>query len=742
MATARRRSQPAGAEVDDFLGTSNIIPGEVLLTLAPAAAADMTASVPTHPSGPVLGLVAELGVSDLDSVLADLGAHDITRLAAPGPDGVGARVLGLDAGAQDHVLARSFRVRIAADADVEEAVARLNKVGSVEVAEPNRYRFASAVPNDPRYPQQWGLPKINAPAAWDRTTGSPSVVVAVVDSGVDLTHPDLAALLVPGFDMVDLGTNPTPPAGFRFEGDFSGRDSSPDDEVGHGTHVAGTIASVSNNGVGVAGVTWQCRIMPVKALTRLVRISDGAVRGTGSSADVAAAIRWAADNGASVINMSLGSNGTTTVESSAVAYAIGKGCVVVAAMGNDGSANPSYPAAYPDVVSVGATDSADRKATFSQTGAHIDVVAPGVDIWSTVPGGGYGTKSGTSMATPHVAGVAALIRSVKPAASVAEVTDILRTTARNLRDAPTDPVPNNSYGWGLVDAAAAVEKASPRIIRTVVAICERPFPKTIIQVACQPIRTIRSVECFQVRTVNPICAPVRTIACVPTTILTTRLPVTVVQPGSYDPYGYFGVQAQSPYSDSSDVYGGYEQGAGEYEAGYAAGYEAGYLAALAELQGTSPGDDTAAAQAEGLVEEQGWPTLLPIACPPQTLPPQCPILTRIPQCLPPTLPPQCPPPTLPPRCLPPTNPVACPPPSRIVMCPPLTPRCPVTITRTPTWPTTIPVTWTRPPITTTLPPTTFPTTFQPGTIQTIQQPIAGDWQGTASDPYGQNPFQG
>lgn len=710
MAPPRRRSRPADEAPDDFLGTSNIVPGEVILTLAPTAAAGMTASVPTHPSGPVLGLASELGVGELDAILADLGAHDITRLAVPAPAGDFGAVLGEQAH-EEHSLGRTFRVRIAADADVADAVARLNQVGSVEVAEPNRYRVSQDLtPNDPSFTSQWGLAKINAPAAWSHTTGAASVVVAVIDTGVDLTHPELAALLVPGFDMVDLGPSPTPPAGFRFEGDFSGRDSVPVDEVGHGTHVAGTIAALSDNGVGVAGVTWQCRIQPIKALTRMVRISDGQVRGVGTSADIAASVRWAADNGAQVVNMSLGSSSPTTVEQSAIAYAVSRGVVIVAAMGNDGTSNPSYPAAYPDVISVGATDSADQLASFSQTGPHIDVVAPGVGILSTVPGG-YGTKSGTSMAAPHVAGVAALVKSVKPAATVAEVTDILRSTARPLRRVASDPVPNDTFGWGLVDAAAAVAKARPVLIRTARVICGE-FPQTIVQVRCGPIRTLRPADCFPVRTIRADCLPVRTIAgCPPltTTLLATRTrtlqPVTL-RPGqatAYDPYGYLGA--------------GYEEEAAyeEVPTDWDAGYQAGYLAALADLQADEEADagqpaaDAAAADWAG---DQGWPRSI-----------------RVVDCLP------VPRSLVPVQCLPVPTP----------RCPIPTPRCPIpTVTRTPTT-----ITRTIPTTTRTIP--TIPTTTRTPTIPTTTWPTppptpwggvneAPDWSGY--DPYGQSPFQG
>ena len=541
-----RRGQPRRSGIRLIRGTAGIIPGEVLLTLQPDAADGMTSSVPLHPAG-VFGAAENLGVDDLDGVLAELGAHDITRLApSPSASPVSwppTADLGLLDG-PSHILSRTFRVRISPETDVEDAVARLAQVDSVELAEPNRWRETMVTPNDPQFGSQWGLTKINAPAAWDISTGSGSVVVGVIDSGCDLDHPELAPLLVNGYDMVDLGANPTPPPGWRFEGDFSGRDAIPEDEVGHGTHVAGTIAALSNNGVQVAGVGWQTKIMPIKALTRMVRISDGRVSGVGSSADVAAAIRWAADNGAHVINMSLGADASTSVESSAVAYAIGKGVVVVAAMGNDGTANPSYPAAYPGVVAVGAVDSADKKASFSQTGSHISLVAPGVGILSTYLAGGTTTMSGTSMATPHVAGVAALIKAVKPSATGAEIADILRDTARPLRDAAADPVPNNAYGHGCLDAQAALVKARGPVIKPTITVRLR----TPI-IACPP-RTIGINECgLPITRIPAICPPVTitrppitmacppiTVACPPTTFPTTirTVPTQPVNPGGRD----------------------------------------------------------------------------------------------------------------------------------------------------------------------------------------------------------------
>jgi subtilisin family serine protease len=398
------------------------------------------------------------GIGPLDSVLSDLKVTDIQRLHPPTP--VTSRSM-----TQAAPMASTFRLTFSSATAVEKAVDRLEGVDGVEFAEPNRYRETYAIPNDPNFAAQWGLTKINAPAAWDRTTGSPNITVAILDTGIDLDHPELAPLLVQGTDMVDLGPNPTPPAGFRFEGDFQGRDNIPQDEVGHGTHVAGTVACLSNNGVGVAGVTWSCRLMPVKVLTRIVNVNNANdVRGTGSAADIAAGIRWAVDNGARVLNLSLGGTTDTQVERDAIAYAVAQGAVVVAAMGNAfQQGNPtSFPAAYPDVVAVGAINTADARAPFSQTGPHIDVAAPGVGVLSTVWDNGFTNMSGTSMASPHVAGLAALILSCNGNLTAAQVADIIRQTARPLRDNPADPVPNNNYGFGCIDAEAAINRACPR----------------------------------------------------------------------------------------------------------------------------------------------------------------------------------------------------------------------------------------------------------------------------------------
>ncbi len=415
--------------------------------------------------------------------------------------------------------------------EVSAAVEQLAGLEEVAYVEPVMLREAFVTPNDPQFAQQWGLTKIRGPEAWDRTTGDPAVIVAVVDTGIDLNHPELVGLLVPGQDMVDFGPTPGPPQpGWVWEGDFNGRDNVPQDEVGHGTHVAGTIACPTNDGVGVAGVTWSCRLMPVKVLNRARRLSDNRISGFGSSVDIAAGIRWAADHGARVINLSLGGPGADQVTADAVAYAGSRGCLVVAAMGNTGNSAPQFPAAFPGVLAVAAVDRNDVRAPFSSMGAHVAVSAPGVDVLSTVWDNGHATMSGTSMASPHVAGVAALLFSCRGSLTAAQVRQAIVETARPLRDNPGDAVPNDRYGAGLVDARAALDKACPRVSRPIIVCggvvtrpvsCEPQLSRVIVcrtvQVACQQVT--RPVTCQPSQLV--ICQPqTRLITCQPTNPVT------------------------------------------------------------------------------------------------------------------------------------------------------------------------------------------------------------------------------
>lgn len=265
---------------------------------------------------------------------------------------------------------------------VERLMEALKQNPNVSFVEPNINMQALYTPNDPGYSQQWGWTKIQAPQAWDVTMGSTSVVIAIVDTGIQRNHPDLDAKIVAGWDFV-------------------GNDNAADDGNGHGTHVAGTAAAETNNSTGGAGLCPNCKLMPVRVLDN---------NGSGTLDNVARGITWAADNGAKVINLSLGGGGSTTL-ANAVSYAWGKGAFLACAAGNDGVSSASYPAYYNNCMAVASTTSTDAKSSFSNYGSWVEVAAPGSSIYSTWTGSGYNTINGTSMATPHVAGLAGLLAS-------------------------------------------------------------------------------------------------------------------------------------------------------------------------------------------------------------------------------------------------------------------------------------------------------------------------------------------
>ena len=294
-----------------------------------------------------------------------------------------------------------------------------NKPG-IRYAEPDWKIHACFTPNDPYWDQQWGPMMIKCPKAWDKTRGSKSVKIAIVDTGVDYTHEDIAANYVQG--------------GYDFVND----DDDPKDDNGHGTHCAGIAAGVMNNNKGIAGVA-QVSIMTEKVLD-----SDG----YGSASDVADGIIHAADHGADIISMSLGGP-SSNVEEDACNYAWNKGVLLVAAAGNDGASEVSYPAGYDTVIAVGAIDSDSKRCSWSNYGSRLELVAPGEAIVSSVPGDNYEFYSGTSMATPHVAGVAALAKSLHPDYTNQEIRDLLRRTADDLGD----PGKDIYYGYGRVDAS-------------------------------------------------------------------------------------------------------------------------------------------------------------------------------------------------------------------------------------------------------------------------------------------------
>ena len=264
--------------------------------------------------------------------------------------------------------------------NVPSLVRWLSKQPGVEYAEPDYIARAQVVPNDTYYNVQWGFPKIGAPTAWDRTRGA-GVVVAVIDTGIEASHPDISGQVVSQRDFVD--------------NDYVAQDGN-----GHGTHTGGTVAAKSNNALGVASMAWDAKIMAVRVLDN---------NGSGTYSAIANGITYAADNGAKVINMSLGGSAGSTTLQNAVVYAYNRGLTIVASAGNNGNTAPNYPAYYSQCIAVAATDQSDRRATFSTYGSWVDVAAPGVQIGSTYKGGQYVYMDGTSMAAPHVAGLAALL---------------------------------------------------------------------------------------------------------------------------------------------------------------------------------------------------------------------------------------------------------------------------------------------------------------------------------------------
>lgn len=301
----------------------------------------------------------------------------------------------------------------------------------IEFAEPN-YLFTNQampdLPNDEFYaPYQWNLTQIDVETGWEVTEGTEEVIIAVIDTGVDVHHQDLKEKLLTGYNALDKSTDVT-------------------DTHGHGTHVAGIAAAVTNNVAGIAGVAKQNRILPIKVLDD---------KGEGTSFEVAEGIRYAVDQGASVINLSLGDYYNSRVLKEAVKYAYDNDVVLIAASGNDNVGDPMYPADYKEVFTVGAVNENRERAFFSNYGNHLDVAAPGEHIPSTFPDNHYVIMSGTSMAAPHVSGLAALIRSVKPDLSNEEVYEIIRTTANDLGKKGPDPY----YGYGEINISQALKEA-------------------------------------------------------------------------------------------------------------------------------------------------------------------------------------------------------------------------------------------------------------------------------------------
>ena len=302
----------------------------------------------------------------------------------------------------------------------------------VDFAEPNYVFTTSGTPNDPSFPTMYGLDKIDAPEGWTTAFGPTSfpstggIRVGVVDTGIDRSHADLGSKVKACAQaLTNLGIL---------------QNGTCNDDHGHGTHTAGTIAAVTNNGVGVAGVAPNADLAICKALN---------VAGSGFTTDIVKCINWLrTTGGARIISMSIG-GGTTTTMNNELSAASAAGVLLIAAAGNDGNATLNYPAAHPAVVSVAATDQHDAKASFSNCNADVEIAAPGVSILSTVPGG-YGTMSGTSMATPHVSGAAAVVMWQK-GLSASAVRSLLNSSSEDLGSAGRD----SCFGFGRLNLARA-----------------------------------------------------------------------------------------------------------------------------------------------------------------------------------------------------------------------------------------------------------------------------------------------
>jgi thermitase len=374
---------------------------------------------------------------------ASYDAHTVLVKFAPQTTAAQRAALGASdvAGSIDGLGVKVVRV-----ADPRAAVEALNRSPLVQYAELNRTLTALATPNDPRYAEEYGLDKIDAPEGWDAAglgtfPNSGGALVGIVDTGIRATHEDLAGKVA--FCAKSQGILPILSGSIQ-EGSCA-------DDNGHGSHTSGTITANTNNGKGVAGVAFNSKLAVCKAL--------GGPLGQGSTADVANCIVWAHNKGAKVISMSLGGGDSTTLHNAVqTAWAGGGagGTVLVAAAGNDGDATVNYPAGYAEVVSVAATDSADARASFSNANADVEIAGPGVDVLSTYNSSdtSYTTLSGTSMATPHVAGATAIIWDKYPTATASAI--------RSKLDAAVDdlgaPGRDSTFGFGRVNLAKAASQ--------------------------------------------------------------------------------------------------------------------------------------------------------------------------------------------------------------------------------------------------------------------------------------------
>ncbi len=428
----------------------------------------------------LLNAGALAGVADFSALQVDAEAYDphsiLVRFQPGAVPAASTSVLTVgnlaDPGSPISLVAGLWQVNLAEGVDVQTALDSFRADPNVLYAEPNYRVYVSLIPNDPRFPEMYGLNNtgqsggtsdadIDAPEAWDVLTGTGSVVVAVIDTGVDYTHPDLAANI-----WTNLGeANGTPGVDDDGNGfvddihgyDFANDDGDPRDDHGHGTHVSGTIGAVGNNATGVAGVIWDVQIMGVKFL---------AADGSGTLGGAIGAINYAVANGAKISNNSWGGGPFTQALYDAIAAAGLQDHLFIAAAGNDSSNNdtfPFFPAGYDldNIIAVAATDRNDDAAFFTNFGLNtVDLAAPGVDILSTLPNNQYGAFSGTSLATPHVSGVAALVRDLHPDWTFQQVKDVILGTVD-----PVNSMQGITVTGGRLNATGAVTGVPPPDVR-------------------------------------------------------------------------------------------------------------------------------------------------------------------------------------------------------------------------------------------------------------------------------------
>ncbi len=428
------------------------------------------------------------GIQSIDSLNQKYQVWDIkqTILSVIQPKNQGlSKSIGLD---------RFYTFELEESINVLDAVETYKKDIFVESAEVNGFGFSAAgppvYPNDAKFSWQWGLhsdgtnppPKpgvtdadIDAPEGWDIEKGSYTIVVAIIDKGIDWTHTDIAYNIWKNTgedawsDPNDYTTgNGVDDDGNGFIDDWKGwnfivdnGNSQDESSNGHGTHCAGIAGAVTNNNIGIAGVNWYSKLMAVRAMYK---------NGNIQWADAAPALVYAADNGADVISMSFGGYGTSATLKGGIDYAYNSGCTLVAAMGNDGGQVDQIPAEYSNTIAVGATDVDDTRARKgdwanankgSNYGNHIDVIAPGTWIYSTVTNNKWAYMNGTSMATPHVAGLAALLLSQKPSRTNVKIREIIRNTADDQVGLPTEDIKgwDKHHGYGRINVYNALYNA-------------------------------------------------------------------------------------------------------------------------------------------------------------------------------------------------------------------------------------------------------------------------------------------